>query len=399
MRCVAVGCKTGRKSGIRIHSFPRDAKRRLEWAVKVNIAENGKLWVPPKDSSYGICEAHFDEDQYEPRRTDRKLKPFAVPTLFSHRKAPKRRRKLVRDGPQAVAAGDRPEGPTTPTMAGSDTPATTSQQQQGTSRHPGGPAGASPSAFTVSTSGGNVILVPTPPAASQARSLLATPAPIATGTQRTPLGPLTPVQSQNIVLPPVNCLPNTAPPPIFLVPVSRPDPRALVPSTPMPVILSVESLSVPSKATPQSGVAGATPLLAKPQSYEQLQQEADSLRQQADDLRREQAEMQRQCVRIKTALARQSERLGRFLRLDQVESLQREEGSSSVRWSEPTLRFALGLYCCSAEAYGRLLAAHWPLPPERDLRTFCRERGVREGVPPQLLQGPSGEQQGNIVWL
>ncbi|KAH9360174.1 hypothetical protein HPB48_020970 [Haemaphysalis longicornis] len=136
-----------------------------------------------------------------------------------------------------------------------------------------------------------------------------------------------------------------------------------------------------------------------PQSYEQLQQEADSLRQQADDLRREQAEMQRQCVRIKTALARQSERLGRFLRLDQVESLQREEGSSSVRWSEPTLRFALGLYCCSAEAYGRLLAAHWPLPPERDLRTFCRERGVREGVPPQLLQGPSGEQQGNIVWL
>lgn len=181
MRCVAVGCKTGRKSGIRIHSFPRDAKRRLEWAVKVNIAENGKLWVPPKDSSYGICEAHFDEDQYEPRRTDRKLKPFAVPTLFSHRKAPKRRRKLVRDGPQAAAAGERPEVLAMHTVAGSDMPASTSQPQQGTSRHPGGPTGASPSAFTVSTSGGNVILMPTLPAASQARSLLAAPAPIATG--------------------------------------------------------------------------------------------------------------------------------------------------------------------------------------------------------------------------
>ncbi|KAL3184791.1 hypothetical protein MRX96_005889 [Rhipicephalus microplus] len=104
MRCVAVGCRTGRSSGIRIHSFPRDPKRRLEWAVKVNIAENGKLWVPPKDSSYGVCEAHFDEDQYEPRRTDRKLKPFAVPTLFSHRKAPKRRRKLPQASTNATAS-------------------------------------------------------------------------------------------------------------------------------------------------------------------------------------------------------------------------------------------------------------------------------------------------------
>ncbi|KAM7304064.1 mucin-5AC isoform X2 [Ixodes scapularis] len=100
MRCIAVGCKTGRKSGLRIHSFPRDPKRRLEWAVKVNLAENGKLWVPPKESScYGICEAHFEEDQYEPRRTDRKLKAFAVPTLFEHRRPPRRRRQLRRSTP------------------------------------------------------------------------------------------------------------------------------------------------------------------------------------------------------------------------------------------------------------------------------------------------------------
>lgn len=96
MRCVAVGCKTGRKSGLRIHSFPTEPKRRLEWAVKVNIAEGGKLWVPKAGTRYGVCEAHFEEDQYEPRRTDRKLKRFAVPTIFNHRKPPKRRRKLVK---------------------------------------------------------------------------------------------------------------------------------------------------------------------------------------------------------------------------------------------------------------------------------------------------------------
>lgn len=394
MRCVAVGCKTGRKSGIRIHSFPRDAKRRLEWAVKVNIAENGKLWVPPKDSNYGVCEAHFDEDQYEPRRPDRRLKPFAVPTLFNHRKAPKRRRTLVRD--TTATGGARPQ----------------QQQQQLASReHPGGPplhmappVLPGPSAFTVATSGGNVILVPTPPAPSQARTVLATAPSVATGTQRTPLGPLTPVQSQNIVLPPVNCLPNGAPP-IILVPVSGPS--TLVPSAPMPVILSVESLS--SRAPAQSGVAGATPLLAKPPSFEQLHQEAEALRQKAEELRREQAEAMRQALRLKASLARQSERLSRFLRLDQVEWLQREDGgTAALRWSEQTLRFALDLYCCSPEAYHRLLDNHYPLPAERALRTFCRRRGLREGVPSQLLEGDDDqgsegadkkEGSANIVWL
>lgn len=401
MRCVAVGCKTGRKSGIRIHSFPRDAKRRLEWAVKVNIAENGKLWVPPKDSNYGVCEAHFDEDQYEPRRPDRRLKPFAIPTLFNHRKAPKRRRKLVRDTDTTAAAGDAP-----PTASGgSDKPAGQQQQQQASRKHPGGPLRMAPpvlpgpSAFTVATSGGNVILVPTPPAPSQARSMLATAPSVATGTQRTPLGPLTPVQSQNIVpvLPPNGA----AAPPIILVPVSGPS--TLLPSTPMPVILSVESLS--SRAPAQSGVAGATPLLAKPPSFEQLHREADALRQKVEELRREQAETMRQALRLKASLARQSERLSRFLRLDQVEWLQREDGAA-LRWSEQTLRFALDLYCCSPEAYHRLLDNHYPLPAERALRTFCLRRGLREGVPAQLLQGgdegaEKGKEPGsaNIVWL
>lgn len=236
--------------------------------------------------------------------------------------------------------------------------------------------------------------------------MLATAPSVATGTQRTPLGPLTPVQSQNIVLPPV--LPNGAPSPIILVPVSGPStlvpgPSTLLPSTPMPVILSVESLS--SRAPAQSGVAGATPLLAKPPSFEQLHREADALRQKAEELRREQAETMRQALRLKASLARQSERLSRFLRLDQVEWLQREDGAA-LRWSEQTLRFALDLYCCSPEAYHRLLDNHYPLPAERALRTFCLRRGLREGVPAQLLQGgdegaEKGKEPGsaNIVWL
>lgn len=311
MRCVAVGCKTGRKSGLRIHSFPRDPKRRLEWAVKVNIAENGKLWVPPKDCCYGVCEAHFEEDQYEPRRTDRKLKPFAIPTLFSHRKVPKRRRMLVRGNP----AENSSAGTTASfTGAGAVTPTSTvaTSQQAGlcsaawaqraaqstvTSREP---------AFTVATSGGNIILVPAttlsqnqgliidqPPVAVQARATTGVNTitvatsnkfqavnPNAFTSVPVPRAAAAPARPQNIVLPPLGCLPNAGP--IILVPMSQPSlltavPRAMpeqssavrsaVPgqggSPPMPVILSVESLSGKASSV-TSGVVGPPPLIARP---------------------------------------------------------------------------------------------------------------------------------------
>ncbi|KAG0431357.1 hypothetical protein HPB47_021862, partial [Ixodes persulcatus] len=51
------------------------------------------------EADCGACVAHFEEDQYEPRRTDRKLKAFAVPTLFEHRRPPRRRRQLRRSTP------------------------------------------------------------------------------------------------------------------------------------------------------------------------------------------------------------------------------------------------------------------------------------------------------------
>ncbi|XP_077501290.1 uncharacterized protein LOC144112092 isoform X3 [Amblyomma americanum] len=470
MRCVAVGCKTGRKSGLRIHSFPRDPKRRLEWAVKVNIAENGKLWVPPKDCCYGVCElflqAHFEEDQYEPRRTDRKLKPFAIPTLFSHRKVPKRRRMLVRGNP----AENSSAGTTASfTGAGAVTPTSTvaTSQQAGlcsaawaqraaqstvTSREP---------AFTVATSGGNIILVPAttlsqnqgliidqPPVAVQARATTGVNTiTVATSNKFQAVNPrrsrcqhkmlrygqlgrtdaftsvpvpraaAAPARPQNIVLPPLGCLPNAGP--IILVPMSQPSlltavPRAMpeqssavrsaVPgqggSPPMPVILSVESLSGKASSV-TSGVVGPPPLIARPPTYDELRREVTTLKQQSADLRRDICEAARQAARVKAALSRQSERLSHFLRADQVERLVQLPGDAPVRWTEPTLRFALDIYRCSPKAYRTMLAAHYPLPSERALRAFCVEHGVQDGVPPELLlQAEPGEEDGaNIVWL
>lgn len=360
MRCVAVGCRTGRSSGIRIHSFPRDPKRRLEWAVKVNIAENGKLWVPPKDSSYGVCEAHFDEDQYEPRRTDRKLKPFAVPTLFSHRKAPKRRRKLVRCQPTSTGV------PTTAAEA--------------------------------------ITVVSTATGITNATASVVAPK-VASTVAKSQTSFLRPV------LPAVTCAHNTSP--IILVPVSKPNmlpvPNPMFSSSSqMPVILSVESLA-PHASSPVGRTSGLPPLMAKNTTYEKLQEEATALRQQTDDLRREVTELSRQAVRVKASLARQSERLSRFLRMDQVEYLTKLAGDKPTQWTEPTLHFALDIYRCSPEAYRKLLVAHYPLPLETALRAFCIEKGVREGVPAELLQmdmhleeNQEDEEENdnvNIVWL
>ncbi|KAH6929020.1 hypothetical protein HPB50_022479 [Hyalomma asiaticum] len=453
MRCVAIGCQTGRKSGVRIHSFPRDPKRRLEWAVKVNIAQNGKLWVPPKDSKYGICEAHFEEDQYEPKRTDRRLRPFAVPTLFSHRKVPKRRRKLVRCNPPSTTAtttitttevvtvstvASLMNDTTVPTVMAPESASSVPKSQPSLLRSATNnsslagqaqctqvtpspvskvltlPVNSGPP-FTEATSGGNVVFVP---AASQSKHhYIAGNSPVVMTDMRAPpivsheMVPNATMPYNSPVLPTVNCLPSTGS--IIVVPISKPN---VVPvpspvtstSSQVPIILSVQSLAH-NPSPPVSKASCMMPILANPTSYEKLQVEATALRQQTDVLRREVIELSRQAARVKASLARQTERLSRFLRMDQVEYLQRLAGDRPTRWTEPTLRFALDIYCCSPEAYRKLLFAHYPLPPETALKIFCIENGVREGVPPELLHlqtdscpvGNEEEEDGNvnIVWL
>ncbi|XP_071944389.1 uncharacterized protein [Antedon mediterranea] len=80
--CSVVGCKTRRKKGltIRLHRFPANPIRRKHW--QENVGRKG--WIPKKNSL--ICQAHFDDDQFEKNRTDgkRNLKFNAVPTIFPH---------------------------------------------------------------------------------------------------------------------------------------------------------------------------------------------------------------------------------------------------------------------------------------------------------------------------
>ncbi|KAH7980936.1 hypothetical protein HPB49_020336 [Dermacentor silvarum] len=441
MRCIAVGCQTGRKSGLRIHSFPRDPKRRLEWAVNVNrTAENGKVWVPPKDCYYGVCEAHFKEDQYEPRRTDRKLKPFAVPTLFSHGKVPKRRRRLVRGGStsssiSATTAVDTAAEVTTTTslttaatvstvmtpavsfsvakslpahLQSATNHASWAEQAQYMQVIPSAmpklltsPVNTGP-AFTVATSGGNVNL--SPANAPHEHHCITGDPPVLVTEMRAPpvLGPNARTPNTNSVLPSVSGLPHADP--FILVPVSKPNmvpvpSTATRPSTQLPVV-SVESLA-PNAKPPVTKAAGMTPILARPTGM--LHEKVTDLWQETVEMRRKITELSHQAVHLKASLARQTELLSRFLRLDQIEYLQ----NKPTQWTEPTLRQALDIYCCSPEAYRKLLVAHFPFPMETALRTFCIENGVREGVPTELMQmdmcpevdGEEGNENVNIVWL
>ncbi|XP_049514391.1 uncharacterized protein LOC119433812 isoform X3 [Dermacentor silvarum] len=248
--------------------------------------------------------------------------------------------------------------------------------------------------FTVATSGGNIILVPAITQGDHRYTVSGPPAvpPVAV--------PNTGAPNTNSVLPSVSCLPNTGP--IILVPVSKPSGvplpnKGTSPSTQMPVILSVESLA-PSDLTP---------ILPRPSSYEKLKEETTALCQQADELRRKVADLSCQKVRVMAALARQTELLSRFLRMDQVEWLQKLPNDQPIKWTEPTLQLALDIYRCSPEAYRKLLVSHFPFPMETALRTYCKEKGICGGVPAELLQtvtlpqadGEEEDENVNIIWL
>lgn len=96
--CAAFGCnfqsKGNKNSDISLHCFPSDVERRAEWAKAC-----GRTQLP-KDAR--LCSRHFLSDAFEsfcrPRLVKeltgvsgykRRLKPNAVPTIFSQR-APER---------------------------------------------------------------------------------------------------------------------------------------------------------------------------------------------------------------------------------------------------------------------------------------------------------------------
>lgn len=203
-----------------------------------------------------------------------------------------------------------------------------------------------------------------------------------------------------LVLPQLNCMPNSGP--IFLVPVNKVAQQANLVPVPMsrsqlPIILSVESLQQQLQQHPTK-----PPLVSKPLSYDQLQAEAVRLNGRLEELKTELAESGKQIVKVKASLAKQTERLSKFLDLDQIESIQRLP-DDKVKWREKTLKFALDLYMCSAAAYKKLLDSHYPLPSEHCLRKYCGDNNIKEGVPPELLNLEDAcveeDDNTNIIWL
>ncbi|GLG93663.1 Uncharacterized protein GBIM_01013 [Gryllus bimaculatus] len=78
--CTVPRCSNSTQKGFKLFHFPSDSERCALW-VKNCGREEG--WEPTRHTC--ICEVHFEESQFELHRADglRKLKPYAVPTLFS----------------------------------------------------------------------------------------------------------------------------------------------------------------------------------------------------------------------------------------------------------------------------------------------------------------------------
>ncbi|XP_068086397.1 zinc finger protein 302-like [Anabrus simplex] len=86
--CCAFGCTNRPEKGFLMKVFPRDPVRRKQWAAMVKR----EGWSPTDASC--LCEAHFEPHMWEKVREDGKrvLKCNAVPTIFSHREPPERRK-------------------------------------------------------------------------------------------------------------------------------------------------------------------------------------------------------------------------------------------------------------------------------------------------------------------
>lgn len=84
--CCVENCRHNSHGSLRLFRFPTDTERRKKWAVNC-----GRVNWFPTDSTR-ICEAHFDESQFEHNRQDGRklLKWNAFPTLFNNSSWPKR---------------------------------------------------------------------------------------------------------------------------------------------------------------------------------------------------------------------------------------------------------------------------------------------------------------------
>ncbi|XP_075526198.1 uncharacterized protein LOC142557869 [Dermacentor variabilis] len=91
--CCAFPCASRRENGFMLFTIPRgknDISRRKKWIHNI-----GRKDFTPTNHTV-LCELHFDTDQIEQlilqKYGKKKLKPNAIPTIFSHRSAPKQRK-------------------------------------------------------------------------------------------------------------------------------------------------------------------------------------------------------------------------------------------------------------------------------------------------------------------
>ncbi|KAK8756056.1 hypothetical protein V5799_001242 [Amblyomma americanum] len=86
--CCVPQCSNHCRKGTRMFRFPADSNRRKRWLAQVKR----DCWEPTAASR--ICSAHFEETSFEQNRQNglKKLRPDAVPTLFTYRAIPKHRK-------------------------------------------------------------------------------------------------------------------------------------------------------------------------------------------------------------------------------------------------------------------------------------------------------------------
>ena len=106
--CMACNCSNDSRktTNIRYHRLPRDKKLKKVWLAKIS-RENVK---DTKDTV--LCSEHFETHCFERDlraeltgyKSKSKLKPDAIPTIFSHRSPPSKRRRVTSEKRQLEKA-------------------------------------------------------------------------------------------------------------------------------------------------------------------------------------------------------------------------------------------------------------------------------------------------------
>uniref|UniRef100_UPI00358EA960 uncharacterized protein isoform X2 n=1 Tax=Myxine glutinosa TaxID=7769 RepID=UPI00358EA960 len=349
--CCAFGCSNRAEQGYKLYGVPqgnRNVDRRKRWLCAIK-----RQSFDPKAAR--LCEVHFDSNQFEPNIDGKKLKPNAIPSLFSYKLVQKKesRKKRNSDKPAvAVGARHKPRSP---------------KSGRKLFDH-------------------QYCVTPRSSAEWSELDLNDHSQPIPGVQDLEWSQPSHEVHcDSNRVVPRVDekiATPNASPgiPSQTTIGERRESPKDKNADDPVAAQPEQRAPKSDNRFDRNSATRSLTSECQEPEPHEQDEPMVEEQAQASDEVlavRRANESLRKKVSKLQKEKDLFTKNLSTLFNHDQLNYLQRTKGSKGLTWSEETLEKALKLqWACGSVAYNVLLDQGYPFPSDRTLRrrTRCNER-------------------------